>query len=128
MPGMDKVFIRGLRVEAVIGVHDWERQLLRPLLFDLELGLDTRPAASSDRVRDAVDYAAVAETVRTLARDLQPQLLETLAETLARRLFEQFPILCLRLSIDKPGAIADVRGVGVEIDRRREDYAACGAR
>lgn len=126
MRHMDKVFIRGLRFDALIGVHDWERRVQRPLIFDLDLGVDTRVAASSDRVRDAVDYAAVAQTVRDVAQQLQPQLLETLAEHLARTLFDRFPLLSLRLSIDKPGAIADVRGVGVEIERRREDYAACG--
>lgn len=125
---MDKIFIRSLRIDTIIGVYDWERTLQRPLLFDLELGVDTRVAASSDHVRDAVDYAAVSDTVREIATTLNPQLLETLAEKIARTLFERFAILSLRLSIDKPGAIADVKGVGVEIDRRREDYAACGAR
>lgn len=125
---MDKIFIRSLRIDTIIGIYDWERTLQRPLVFDLELGLDTRQAASSDHVRDAVDYAAVSDTVREIAITLKPQLLETLAETIARTLFERFAILSLRLSIDKPGAIADVKGVGVEIDRRREDYAACGAR
>ncbi|WP_420467285.1 dihydroneopterin aldolase [Panacagrimonas sp.] len=124
---MDKIFIRSLRIDTIIGIYDWERTLQRPLVFDLELGLDTRQAASSDHVRDAVDYAAVSDTVREIAITLKPQLLETLAETIARTLFERFAILSLRLSIDKPGAIADVKGVGVEIDRRREDYAACGA-
>jgi dihydroneopterin aldolase len=32
----------------------------------------------------------------------------------------------VRLTIDKPGAIPDVMGIGVEIERRREDYAVCG--
>ena len=32
---MDKVFIRGLEVEAVIGVFDWEKQVRQPLIFDL---------------------------------------------------------------------------------------------
>lgn len=125
---MDTVFIRGLRIEGIIGVYDWERTLLRPLVFDLALGVDTREAAASDRVRDAVDYAQVAELVREITGSLKPQLLETLAEAIARKMFERFPILSLRLEIDKPGAIADVKGVGVIIDRRREDYAVCGAR
>jgi 7,8-dihydroneopterin aldolase/epimerase/oxygenase len=125
---MDRVFVRGLRVEAIIGIHDWERGLKRPLVFDLALGVDTREAAASDHVRDAVDYGAVCETVRSIAQTLQPQLLETLAEKIARTLFERFPIQSLKLTIDKPGAVPDVKGVGVEIDRRREDYAVCGAR
>lgn len=125
---MDKIFIRGLKVETIIGIYDWERTLVRPLIFDIELGFDTREAASSDRMRDSIDYAAVGQTVKDIALNLKPQLLETLAEKIARTLFDQFPILSLRLVIDKPGAIPDVKAIGVEIDRRREDYAVCGAR
>lgn len=123
---MDTIFIRGLKVETIIGIYDWERTLVRPLIFDLELGTDTREAAASDRMRDSIDYAAVGDTVREIALTLKPQLLETLAEKIARALFDRFPILSLRLHIDKPGAIQDVKGVGVSIDRRREDYAVCG--
>ena len=43
---MDKIFIKGLKAQAIVGVHDWERQLPRPLLFDLELGVDIRPPAA----------------------------------------------------------------------------------
>lgn len=123
---MDTIFIRGLKVETIIGIYDWERTLKRPLVFDVELGFDTREAASSDRMRDSIDYAAVGQTIRDIAIELQPQLLETLAEMIARTLFERFPVLSVRLTIDKPGAIPDVKGVGVEIERRREDYAVCG--
>lgn len=123
---MDKIFIRGLKVDTIIGIYDWERSLVRPLIFDLELGFDTREAAASDRMRDSIDYAAVGDTIREIALALKPELLETLAEKIARSLFDRFPVLSVRLSIDKPGAIPDVKGVGVEIERRREDYAACG--
>ena len=124
---MDKIFIRGLKVETINGVYDWERHVPRPLIFDLEMGADFNAAAASDHVRDAIDYAAVMETVKTIATEYQPALLEALAEKLARALFKDFPILSLKLAIHKPGAIP-VQDVGVEIDRRREDYAACGAR
>lgn len=124
---MDKIFIRGLKVETIIGVYDWERSLPRPLIFDLDLGADFIDAAASDHVRDAIDYAAIMETVQKIAADHQPALLEALAEKLARALFQKFPILSLRLAIHKPGAIP-VQDVGIEIERRREDYASCGAR
>lgn len=123
---MDKVFIRGFEVETIIGVHAWEQRTPRPLIFDLDLGIDLREAAASDRVRDTVDYAAVTAAVATFTRNNPVALLETLAERLARQLFQQFPILSLRMTINKPGAVAGVKAIGVEIDRRREDYAACG--
>jgi dihydroneopterin aldolase len=123
---MDKIFIRGLTVETLIGIHAWEQRTPRPLIFDLELGTDIREAASSDHVRDAIDYQAVSEAVAKFSKDNPVGLLETLAERLSRELFRQFPILSLKLSINKPGAVAGVKAMGVEIDRRREDYSACG--
>lgn len=123
---MDKIFIRGLTVETLIGIHAWEQRTPRPLIFDLELGTDIREAASSDNVRDTIDYQAVSEAVAKFTKDNPVGLLETLAERLSRQLFRQFPILSLKLSINKPGAVAGVKAMGVEIDRRREDYSACG--
>lgn len=123
---MDTVFIRGLTVHTVIGIHGWEQQAPRPLLLDLELGMDTREAAASDHIRDALDYHAVSEDVQQYARDTRVQLLETFAERLARRLFERYPVQTLRLRVDKPGAVPGVAAVGVDIQRERQDYAVCG--
>lgn len=123
---MDKIFLRGLEVETLIGIHAWEQVTPRPLILDLEMGTDIREAASSDRVRDTIDYAAVTAMVVEFVGKTHVGLLETLAERLSRQLFQQFPILSLRLAINKPGALSGVKAMGVEIDRRREDYAACG--
>lgn len=123
---IDTVFISQLDIETIIGVHAWELHSPRPLVFDLELGVDTRQAAASDEIRDAVDYKAVSDEIIALTRTRQFRLIETLAETVARHLFERFPIQTLRLAIGKPGAVAEARTVGVRIDRRREDYAVCG--
>ncbi len=123
---MDKIFLRGLQVETIIGIHAWEQRAPRPLILDLEMGTDIRDAASSDHVRDAIDYAAVTAAVVKFVSETHVGLLETLAERLSRLLFQQFPILSLRLSINKPGAVPDVKAMGVEIERRREDYAMCG--
>lgn len=125
---LDTVFIQSLHIETIIGVHAFEQNAPRPLLLDLEMGTDIREAASSDRIRDAVDYSAVADAIAKLATGRRFQLIETLAETLARMLFERFPITSLTMSIGKPGAIDAAKTVGVRISRRREDYAACGMR
>lgn len=122
---MDKVFIRGLEIQTHIGVHAWEHQIRRPLILDLDLGCDTREAASSDHIRDAVDYNAVCNTLLELVQERQFLLLETFAEAAARRLFEQFAIHQLWLTVNKPGAVPTAKTVGIAIERRREDYAQC---
>lgn len=123
---MDKVFIQGLEVETLIGVYAWEKRTLRPLLLDLQLGIDIKPAAASDRVRDALDYQAVKEIVTKFVETERVDLLETMAERLARHLFNEFPLDALQLRIAKPGAVMGVKAVGVEIERQRGDYAVCG--
>jgi 7,8-dihydroneopterin aldolase/epimerase/oxygenase len=126
MTPYDHILISGLNVRAIIGVHAWELHQPRPLLMDLELGIDAQAAAASDRLRDTVDYKAVSDEIIAFAASREFRLIETLAELLARLLFERHPILSLKLTITKPGAVPEAKGVAVRIDRRREDYAVCG--
>ncbi len=123
---MDTIHIEGLQLKTILGVHAWEQQVPRPILIDLELDFDIRAAAASDHLRDAVDYKAVCDDIETLVREQRFRLIETLAETIARRVITRFPVLGLRLRVGKPGAIPAASGIAVRIERRREDYAVCG--
>lgn len=114
---MDSVFIRGLRVDAIIGIHPWERRIRQTLVFDLELAVDVARAAGSDSVEDTVDYAAVAEFVTDFTIAGEFRLLETLAEKLATELQARFGVVRLRLRVAKPGAVPATRDVGVAIER-----------
>ena len=113
----DRVFIRALRVETVIGVYDWERQVRQTLLIDLELAADVAAPALQDDVRRALDYDTCCRRVREFAAAGRFQLIETFAERLAALLREEFAVPWLRLRVCKPGAVAGTRDVGVLIER-----------
>ena len=49
---MDIVFLTDLRIETVIGVFDWEREIKQTVVFDLQMGADIRKAAASDQLED----------------------------------------------------------------------------
>lgn len=114
---MDIVFIRGLRLNACIGIHDWEKQQRRPLVLDLELGCDVARAAASDCIADALDYEAVTRRLSALVEANDAELVETLAERCADLLREEFGVPWLRLRLNKPGAVGAGIDVGVEIER-----------
>ena len=114
---MDAVRIRGLKVEAIVGVHDWERRLPRPVVIDLELATDAARAAKADALKDALDYAAVAKAVTEFVGASQFQLVETLAERLAEKLRAQFGVAWVRLEVHKPGAVPGAQDVSVSIER-----------
>lgn len=114
---MDLIFLHGLHIQTCIGAYAWERKQLRDLLLDIELGVHTQAAALSDQLHDAVDYQAVAERISEFATTHTCQLLETLGERIAEILQTEFAITWLRLTLRKPGAVANTREVGLIIER-----------
>ena len=114
---MDTIRLRGLKVEGIVGVHDWERRVPRPIVIDLELATDAARAAKKDALKDALDYAAVAQAVAQVVMTSEFQLIETLAERLAEKLQKDFGVPWLRLEVHKPGAVAGAQDVSVAIER-----------
>jgi dihydroneopterin aldolase len=99
---MDLVSVRDLSVQAVIGVHDWEREITQTLVFTVELAADIPAAARHDELADALDYSAVARTIASVVQDGRFRLIETAAERVAERLLAGHPVTWLRLEVRKP--------------------------
>ncbi len=118
-PAGDRIFLRGLTAECVIGFIDWERRVKQAVVVDLEMPVDCARAAASDEVTDTVDYKRVAKRVLAYIEASEFKLVETLAHRLAALLLEEFALEWVRLSVNKPGAIRNSRDVGVSIERRR---------
>jgi len=114
---MDIIFIRELRVDAVIGIYDWERAIRQTLSLDLEMATDIAAAAATDRIDNALNYKAVAKRVIAFVETSDFQLVETLAERVAELIRSEFAVPWLRVTLNKGGAVRGARGVGVVIER-----------
>lgn len=98
----DIVSIRDLRVPAVIGVYDWEREAEQVLTLAVEMPADVARAAGSDDINDALDYSKIAQAVRTVVADGRFQLIESAAEGVAQRLIADFGLDWVRVEVVKP--------------------------
>jgi len=114
---MDIVFLRGLRVDTVIGVYDWERRIKQTVILDFEMAADIRKAAATDDIKDALDYKAVAKRVEAFIKESEFRLVETLAERCAQIVRDEFNVPWLRLTLNKIGAVGCADDVGVIIER-----------
>ncbi|MDE2050259.1 MAG: dihydroneopterin aldolase [Gammaproteobacteria bacterium] len=123
----DRIFLRGLTAECIIGFIEWERRVKQTVVLDLELPVDCRRASVSDDVADTVDYKKVAKRVLAYIEASEFKLVETLAHRLALLLLEEFALEWVRISLNKPGAIRNSRDVGVVIERSRADLTAAAA-
>ncbi len=114
---VDIIYLRELRVDAVIGINEWERRIHQVVSIDLEMGTDIRKAAVSDAIEDTLNYKAVAKRVVTFVEDSKFKLVETLAERIAELLLNEFDIPWVKVTLNKPGAVRGSQGVGVIIER-----------
>ncbi len=114
---MDIIYLRDLKIETVIGIYDWEREIKQTVVLDLEMGADIKKAAATDCIEDTLDYKSVAKQVISFVGSSEYQLVETLIEKVAELIMEEFNIPWVRLTINKQGAIRGASGVGVIIER-----------
>lgn len=120
--------VRDLLVRGVIGIHDWERKTRQDVLVNLTVFCDTRAAAASDSIVDAVDYRALSKRVIEHVEKGAPKLVERLAEEIAALCFEAPAAERVRVRVEKPGAVRFAASVGVEIERTRPGSRAAPAR
>ena len=96
---MDTLIIEDLSIPATIGTQEWEQKVQQNLRFDIELATDAARIASTDDLRLAIDYAAVAEQLQSLLAEKSFKLIETVAETAAQLLLEHFPVCLLKIKV-----------------------------
>lgn len=114
---MDIVYIRDLRIDARIGIYDWEKAIQQQVRIDLEMAWDNRVPAASDKIEDALNYKETAQKVIALVQSQHFDLVERLAEDIAAMLMTEMKVPWLRMTLGKPGAVKSSSEVGVCIER-----------
>ena len=125
VPPLRRVFIRDLVLDARIGVYPEEKGGRQPVRINISFemrddGLDYPEGIGPDDVTRVVDYDGLAKRVRALIGRAHVQLVETMAEQIARLCLNDPRVLAARVSVEKLAVFADAASAGVEIERSRE--------
>jgi dihydroneopterin aldolase len=120
---VDKIFLRELRIETIIGFWEWERRIKQVVSIDLEIGTDARVAAASDAIAGTLNYEQLAKRLMEFVGASHYQMVEALATAIGRIVVREFGAPWVKVSVAKPGAIPAAREVGIVIERTRDDYA-----
>jgi len=116
---MDKVFIQGLKIDTVIGIYDWEREIRQDVTLDLEMAADIKAASITDHIEQTLDYKSVAKRLIQFVKDSEFQLVETLAEKITEIVLNEFEVEWVKLTLNKGEAVSGASGVGVIIERSK---------
>lgn len=122
---MDKILIRNLKIYAYHGVLDEEKANGQYFIFDVDAFVDISVPCKTDKVEDTVNYALMVERITEIFTSQKDDLIERAAQRVADGLLAEFErISALRILLKKPNAPidADFDWVGVEINRKREEF------
>ena len=114
---MDKVFIKDLEVETIIGIFGWEREVKQKVRISMEMSFDISKAGKSDEINDALDYKKIGKSVVNLVSKSSFFLVEKMAEEIAKLILKNKSISKVLVSVSKPGALRSSKNVGVKIIR-----------
>ena len=115
--GTRHVFVKGLELDAVVGVHDHEKREAQQLIVSVDLTVRENPAGQVDRLEEVVCYADVVRRAREICSSGHVNLLETLAERIAQSCLDDERVIAVRVRMEKPNAIPECQSVGIEIER-----------
>ncbi len=113
------VRVEKLRLDAMVGVYASEHGRTQPITVSLEAEVSSEAVAPGADLGHAVNYAALAETVRQVVAARHHELLEDLVQEIANTLFRDARITRLKLEVDKLTALEDAASVGVSYERWR---------
>ena len=117
-----KIFVKGLQIQAFIGVHEHEYESVQPIIIDMELDMGQMPAPKEDKLHETLDYGLIAEKAEELALENHIQLVETLADRIANWALSADPrVQACMVRISKPQALLKADLAGVEIFKRRKN-------
>ena len=113
----DIIYIKDLRIKTIIGIFDWERKVKQEVSIDMEFPFDCKKAAATDSIEDTIDYKAIAKGVIKFVEESSFQLQETLAESIAALVKDEYGVKSIKLRVSKPGALRGAKDVGLIIYR-----------
>jgi len=114
---MDTVFVKHLKLSAIIGCLPWERKIKQALLLSFELKTDHQKISQTDSIVEAFDYEAISNRITAFVEESECKLIETLIQQIAQLLQDEFSVSAFQLTLEKPGALAHAQTVGVTLKR-----------
>ena len=115
----DKIIIRDLLVNCIIGTNPDERVNKQNVLLNIVIDTDLSAAGSSDQLDDALDYFILKNKVVDHLEQAQYFLLEKMADKVAEICLSDAMVMSVEVTIDKPDALENTRSVAVQIHREK---------
>ena len=116
-----KVLIKDLILKILIGIHNFEKKKKQRVKFNLIINVDPNLSPDDKDLKSIINYEQVINIIKNITYKKHIPLLETLAEKIFSKLFENSRIKKILLRIEKLDVIKNTASVGIEIEKTRSN-------
>ena len=116
-----KILIKDLVLKMLVGIHNFEKKKKQRVKFNLVINIDQNLIPNDKDLKSIVNYEQVIKTIMRITSRKHYPLLETLAEKIFLKLFENLRIKKILLRIEKLDVIKNTTSVGIELEKTRSN-------
>lgn len=116
-----KILIKDLVLKMLVGIHNFEKKKKQRVRFNLVINIDQNLIPNDKDLKSIVNYEQVIKTIMRITSRKHYPLLETLAEKIFLKLFENLRIKKILLRIEKLDVIKNTASVGIELEKTRSN-------
>tara|TARA_B100000242_G_scaffold173079_1_gene124060 strand:- start:339 stop:731 length:393 start_codon:yes stop_codon:yes gene_type:complete len=111
------IHIKNLMLKTKFGFYPKEKKISQRLIFNLKV-YTIKNIYRDSRLEDVVDYDEIVKIIKKILIE-NINFLETLAEKIINKIFEDRRIIKINIKIEKPDAVSECDSVGYEITKER---------
>ena len=116
-----KVLIKDLVLNMFVGIHNFEKKRKQRVKFNLVININQNLVPNNKDLKSIVNYEQVIKVINKIIARKHYPLLETLAEKIFDKLFENMRIKKILLRIEKLDVIKNTTSVGIELEKTRSN-------
>jgi D-erythro-7,8-dihydroneopterin triphosphate epimerase len=117
---MATIRITDLKLRAIIGIYDWEREHKQDVIINIQIRYDAAKACETDAIKDAVDYKAITKRIIKEVEASKFFLLEKLAKLILNIILDDPKVEEAVVRVDKPLALRFADSVSIELTEKRK--------
>ena len=114
-----KILIKDLVLKMLVGIHNFEKKKKQRVKFNLVINIDQNLIPNDKDLKSIINYEQVIKAIKKITSRKHYPLLETLAEKIFLKLFENLKIKKILLRIEKLDVIKNTTSVGIELEKTR---------
>ena len=114
-----KILVRDLILKISLGIHDFEKKKKQRVKFNLDINTDPSLVPDDNNLNTIINYEDVIKKIKKITDKKHYPLLETLAEKIFLKLFENIRVKKVKLRIEKLDVFKNTSSVGIEIEKSK---------